>query len=686
MYDIYDFDGTIYNGDSSVDFILYSIKTNKKLWKYIPKMIWYTILYICKMISTKKYKEGMFSFIKEIENLEEFTTTFWKKHDKKINDFFIKNRKEKKNICIISASPEFLLKPYLDRFENIELIGTKMDSNGKIEGENCNKKEKVKRMYQWKKKVKIETFYSDSSKDTPLAELAKESYIVNHGKLLAWDNNYFEKKNHKKIACLLFAFFFFLYTFLGIFLSYHFDFSENYDLLFNADSRRIIDDMSKIFGNHYRIKVHPLYVIMVQPFILLLTGITADKILSCIIFSAIVSSLTVVVVYKTATLFIKNNKVSILWSILFGFTFTSLIFAAGLEVYNIAGLFLLLLWYQTIKIFTKEKVEKTDYFYYILLGVTSIGITVTNFVVFLITSFFLIVGKKIKIKKMIIIQIMVVIFSLIFSSLQNYTWHNTPTIHGNYKQNYEEEKSYIHWDLQLEKIQNVLEDAYINSVVSSTLKSINMKNGGKMIYFDKISIESLLIGLLFHILIIYYFVKNSKKKKWLNIGLILTLLFNSTMHLFYGNSTPFLYACHFIYIFFLLFIINYEERKKEKRVIKILECLVLLTALINIFRFVKVVRLVGEVLPHTYYRSNFSTIMLVCMVIFFIIVDMILSIIFYCNLKKCLVEEKEKVKYGIVCLISFILIELSFIAIHTTPHYAKILDKKLNIPIVLQED
>ena len=105
-----------------------------------------------------------------------------------------------------------------------------MDKNGKIEGENCNKEEKVKRMKKWNKSAKIDRFYSDSIKDTPLAILSKEAYIVNHGKLFPWNNKYFEKKKQKKISLFLFAIFFFLYTFLGIFLSYHFDFSENYDL------------------------------------------------------------------------------------------------------------------------------------------------------------------------------------------------------------------------------------------------------------------------------------------------------------------------------------------------------------------------------------------------------------------------------------------------------------------------
>lgn len=684
MYDVYDFDGTIYDGDSSIDFFLYALKKNKKLWKYLPKILYVTVLYILKMVSTKKYKEVVFAFIKDIPNIDAFVLEFWKEHNQKINDFFLNNIKEKKKICVISASPEFLLKPYLDKW-NIPLIGTKMDKEGKIKGENCNKEEKVKRMNKWNKKAKIDKFYSDSSKDTPLAKLSKEAYIVNHGKLLPWDDKYFTKKKDKEVAYIIFFLFLFIYIFLGIFLTYHYDFSKNFDLLFNADTSRIIDDMSKIFGNHYRIKVHPLYVIMVQPIILFLTGITADKILSCIIFSALTSSLTVTLFYKLSTLFIEKRKISILITLLFGCTFTNFVFAASLEVYNLAGLFLLLLWYQTIKMFKEEKITKLDYLYYILLGIASIGVTVTNFVVFLITSFFLWIGKKVKIKKIIIIQIVVIALTFLLSILQNYTWHNTPTMHSGYKANYGEETSYMSFNIGLTEIKKVIKDDYIHSIVASNIVSTHTKSGNKMAYFDKIGIEAWIISTALYLLIIYYVIKNFSKNKYINAGLLLTLLFNSAMHAFYGNETPFLYSCHFTYLFFLLFALNYEENKKTKWIDIALISILTFTFLINSIRFIKLVRIVGEVLPHSYYRTNFSTIILACIVTFFIIVDITLCILFYWFLKK-LVTKEEKIKYGLGCLGTLILIELSFIAIHTTPQYAKIGNKELNIPKVIIEE
>ena len=72
-------------------------------------------------------------------------------------------QKNEKNY-VISASPEFLLKPYISKFKNVKLIATKLDKNGKIIGENCKGEE-------------IDNFYTDSVDDLPLVNIAKKSFV-----------------------------------------------------------------------------------------------------------------------------------------------------------------------------------------------------------------------------------------------------------------------------------------------------------------------------------------------------------------------------------------------------------------------------------------------------------------------------------------------------------------------------
>ena len=137
--DVYDFDGTIYNGDSSIDFLIYAMKKKKSLIKYLPKIVLFVLLNKLGIIPKKKSKQVYFSFIKGIDNLEKFVEEFWKAKENKINSFFLENMKKKKNTYVISASPEFLLRPYISKFENIKLIGTRIDKNAKLIGENCKR-------------------------------------------------------------------------------------------------------------------------------------------------------------------------------------------------------------------------------------------------------------------------------------------------------------------------------------------------------------------------------------------------------------------------------------------------------------------------------------------------------------------------------------------------------------------
>ena len=54
---VYDFDDTIYRGDSSVDFYIFCLRKNIKLLKYLPKQIKAVILYKLKKIDKNKMKE-----------------------------------------------------------------------------------------------------------------------------------------------------------------------------------------------------------------------------------------------------------------------------------------------------------------------------------------------------------------------------------------------------------------------------------------------------------------------------------------------------------------------------------------------------------------------------------------------------------------------------------------------------
>ena len=105
----YDFDKTIYNGDSTKDFYLFCLKRHKGIIKTFPGLIKaFTKFYVLKKGNKTDFKEKMYRFLPYV-NIEKDLPEFWASHKNNIKDWYYKTQRE--DDVIISASPEFLLEP-----------------------------------------------------------------------------------------------------------------------------------------------------------------------------------------------------------------------------------------------------------------------------------------------------------------------------------------------------------------------------------------------------------------------------------------------------------------------------------------------------------------------------------------------------------------------------------------------
>ena len=75
--DIYDFDKTIYDGDSSIDFFKFCLRKKYSIVFSIPKIILYYLLYFFKIKNKKEIKEVFFGFLNKIDNIDELVKEFW---------------------------------------------------------------------------------------------------------------------------------------------------------------------------------------------------------------------------------------------------------------------------------------------------------------------------------------------------------------------------------------------------------------------------------------------------------------------------------------------------------------------------------------------------------------------------------------------------------------------------------
>ena len=183
---VYDFDGTIYNGDSSVDIYFFLLKRYPKLIAYFPKQILGMVRYKLHLSSKEEMKEMYFSFLKGVQTDKTFVDDFWKQNQNKIKEWYL-NQKRKDDV-IISASPEFLLKPICGILGIDNLIATKVElSSGKFVSKNCQGVEKVVRFKESFSEAEIEAFYSDSKSDIYMAKLATKAFRVKKNSIMDWE-------------------------------------------------------------------------------------------------------------------------------------------------------------------------------------------------------------------------------------------------------------------------------------------------------------------------------------------------------------------------------------------------------------------------------------------------------------------------------------------------------------------
>lgn len=192
---VYDFDNTIYDGDSTKDIVIYGLKKYPKLViSALRKARKLNRDYKHNLVEFERVKETMLSFIFQIENYPKFVNEFVESHMNKIKPFYIARKTE--NDVILSASYELWVSLFAKNLGVKIVIATKTDSDGKIVGRNCKGEEKLLRLSQTIPGVAIATSYSDSESDKLIMDLAAQGYVVEGNKLKAYYKGY-KFKNKK---------------------------------------------------------------------------------------------------------------------------------------------------------------------------------------------------------------------------------------------------------------------------------------------------------------------------------------------------------------------------------------------------------------------------------------------------------------------------------------------------------
>ena len=182
---VYDFDNTILKGDSTARFFAYCLLHCPRMWLDIPGQAANGLMFALKLKKKQDFKQRMLGFLKYIGDPDERVRAFWEKNFSRVKAFY--GETHRPDDVVISASPEFLIRPACEKLGVACVMGSPVDRHtGVFSGLNCHGEEKVRRFREKYPDARVETFYSDSHSDDPMASLAEKAVLVKGNKLLSW--------------------------------------------------------------------------------------------------------------------------------------------------------------------------------------------------------------------------------------------------------------------------------------------------------------------------------------------------------------------------------------------------------------------------------------------------------------------------------------------------------------------
>lgn len=169
-----------------MQFYCFCLRRHPKILRYLPGQFTAFVRYYVFHLGTKtQMKERFYCYFQAVPDIRTEARVFWERNESKLLQSWYLEQKQPNDV-IISASPEFLLEPICQKL-GVALIGSQVDpATGRYRGINCHGAEKVRRFEQQFPGAEIQCFYSDSYSDTPLAELAKMSFLVKGESLTPW--------------------------------------------------------------------------------------------------------------------------------------------------------------------------------------------------------------------------------------------------------------------------------------------------------------------------------------------------------------------------------------------------------------------------------------------------------------------------------------------------------------------
>ena len=182
---VYDFDNTLYDGESGIHLFFFYLKKRPRLVRYAPQVL----------LGVIDYKRGKITFDQAItrsgwvlrpflEGIADYRADareFWDKHAHRLRPFY--KHLHRPDDLIISASPEQSLREVCARLGVERYIGSVINEETSTLEFACFRENKVTAFRKRYPGQRIDNFYTDSMNDKPLMDISEHVFLVKKGKI-----------------------------------------------------------------------------------------------------------------------------------------------------------------------------------------------------------------------------------------------------------------------------------------------------------------------------------------------------------------------------------------------------------------------------------------------------------------------------------------------------------------------
>lgn len=359
---------------------------------------------------------------------------------------------------------------------------------------------------------------------------------------------------------ILFIIFLTLYLFCGMRLTYSHVFTDN--IYFGADNYRVYQDLSVINCWHYRLRLHPLFLILCQGPALIITGITNYSPLTVIILEAFAGSMSVVFLNKILEVLKIERAVRGITTVLFGFSFSNLIFSSISESFMFACAVLTGFWYFILIMSGREgKINKEEAFVLSFFGLAAFGITITNYIWYIIGIGYLVRcryknGRRKSFFQLIRINVTNVILLAVLNLIQHIVWRRVPLFWQGLSEQWDSEVRYMLHEFTWDRLTVWVKQTMIYPLFSPDAACFENKNAGYwwIGFLSFSNVMKIIVVVFFAIIILCMMIGTTSKNLDRRYCFVIMSAYagNLILHFIYGTYEAYIYSPHFLFYFIIL--------------------------------------------------------------------------------------------------------------------------------------